>query len=587
MNNEKKPVQDGNLEQDTNSENSNILLSTNVSVPQIDADSNSQSGVNKAPVQSTTGKSKKTRGKKVTQRMLYANSKTRTMSVKFYEEQIPFPFTIQSVIEQVRLLVSELPHLQVILAMHNRDVRDSSEDVWAPATEKRHYHLIIRGLNGYQFQVLSMLKRLCIHFRQGVDDDLWKNKGIETVGNYSAYALYLTHETEDALSNGAKYTYDLDEMWKNGEASSFPDSYLDSCNGLIVANMSLDALKEIRAGYIRVNSRYSKLSIDDKRKIDAELFELGYRFGNFDEWLDAQDFVVRADAKRKVYEESYARGANRRRDEMEANGEVLNRVCIFIQGVSGSGKSYASLNTLKQMKLKVLSIEGGGTGKYDKLKPDHDALLVNDDTVRNALNICDDKIVNAYKRQANNPLWCGEWVVITSNKTFDEWITDCGITNPENQTAMYERCFRCHMVERAGVYYLELDKANSETGYAIPSRGDAKKIQVLVNRFAEFQEIFNSISSSYVKATSAVLDLSKLNSSVAKELSTDDAIKKWHDMAMDFVSDIQSKTTAKVSLGFDEIALRKAYKNRDTTILNKVPYSVNGEWDFGTIDFIR
>lgn len=588
--NEKKPVQDGNLEQTVTA--SSKLLSSNEIVTQGDTNINSVNSANQAPAQTASGNNAKKTSKKRdanSSRMLYPQSKTRTMSVKFYDEQIPAPFTIQYVIEQVRALVSELPRLQVILAMHNQDIKDENDDLWAPSIEKRHYHLIIRGLHDYQFQVLSMLRRLGIVFRPKIDDKLWQNKGVETVGNYSQYALYLTHETDKALANGSKFTYDLETMWKNGEATTFTDAYLNSCEGLIVANMSLESLKEIRNGYIRVNRKYTKLSIDEKRAIDDELFNLGYNFGNFDEWLNNQDFVVRADTKRKVYEESYARGAEHRRAEMEANRQVINRVCVFIEGASGTGKSYASLGALKQFNLKVLTVEGGGTGKFDHLKADTNAMLVNDDIIPNALNICDDKVCRAYKRQNNNPLWTGEWIIVTYNKSFHEWIQDCGIKNEEQIKAMRERFFRCHMVEHGGKYYVELDAdKDNYSGLAIPTRGDAQKIQTLVDKFGNFQEEFNKISSSYVKASSDKLDLSKLNSSVAKELSTMEAFRKWENLAENFVDDIQTQyPTAKVSLGIYFNEFTEAYRKKDKKFLNEVVYMINGEKKIGTINFMQ
>lgn len=592
MEQQKKPAQVGRPERGNALENKTSLLSSSSSLTQTDEKDNNGNINNQALAPTNTGKTAKGKKGSKSRRMLFPMSKTRTMSVKFYDEQIPAPLTIQYVIEQVRGLSSELARLQVILCMHNRDVRDSSDDLWAPAVEKRHYHLIARGLEGYQFQVLAMLRRLGVVFRPSIDDELWKNKGVETVGNFSQYALYFTHETDDALSNGSKYTYDLETMWRNGESKTFDPIYLDGCDGFMVANMSMQAVKEIREGYIRVNRKYSKLNIDQKRAIDQELFDLGYQFGNFDKWLDSQDFVVRADAKRRVYEESYARGAERRRIDMEEKGEVVNRVCIFIQGESGTGKSYASLGALKQKGFKVLSVDGGGSGKFDKLKPDHDAILVNDDVLPNALNLCDDKICHAYRRQSNNPLWAGRFVVVTSNKSFTDWLTDCHITNPEHVKAMNCRFFRCHMVERGGLYYLELDRDRTNTtGYAIPSRGNVEKIQTLLDEFADFQNVFNGISSSYVRPVMGSLDLSKLNRSVGKRESVVDAYNRWFDMALELVEGVRKNLNKpyepnQILIHDDPCRFEEAYREGDFEFLNTVHYSVFGEMKTAKIRFI-
>ena len=62
-----------------------------------------------------------------------------------------------------------------------------------------------------RIRIKTVLKALGIEFRQGIDDNLLREHGCETVQNFSSYSLYLTHETEDAILDG-KALYDLSEV---------------------------------------------------------------------------------------------------------------------------------------------------------------------------------------------------------------------------------------------------------------------------------------------------------------------------------------------------------------------------------------
>lgn len=141
-----------------------------------------------------------------------------------------------------------------------------------------------------RIRVQKALKDLGIEYRPNLDDELWANHGVETVGKFAGYATYLTHETETAVNEG-KELYRMDEL---------------------VSNLTIEEIQKIRDGYIRVAESRKKLSADDWTLIDETAYKLGYELQNFSEWYNSQPFNVRSNAKVKTIRESYERGMNAR-----------------------------------------------------------------------------------------------------------------------------------------------------------------------------------------------------------------------------------------------------------------------------------
>lgn len=108
----------------------------------------------------------------------------------------------------------------------------------------------------------------------------------------------------------------------------------------------------------------------------------------------------------KTIRESYDRGVNARIEE----GAEMLRLCVFIHGEPNSGKTYASEKALSDKRY--LTIKGGGSGKFDNLRVDHEAIIIDDDVCPNLLNMTDNYICRAYKRQSNNPAWTGNILLL-------------------------------------------------------------------------------------------------------------------------------------------------------------------------------
>lgn len=388
---------------------------------------------------------------------LHYDSKVRSMAVKCYDEQLPYGWQfVQSKIKAVD------PSLfQIVAIKHDKD-RVSDGHFWKTALEKEHYHVLLRSAKNESHYVKDLLLNLGIVFRPGTDDLLWDNHAVETVNNFAGYTTYLTHETEDAISAG-KEPYDRNEL---------------------VSNLDADRIDEIREGYFSVSGTAPKLTNKALAELDTNAYSIGYALKDFDAWYDAQSFKVRSNAKMKTIKESYDRGVRKR---IEEDNQVL-RLCVYIQGKANTGKTYASVKALSGKR--ILTIEGGGTGKFDNLKPSTDAIIVSDDTCPNLLNMTDNYICRAYRRQSNNPAWAGQYFIVTSNLSFEDWLDECHITSPEHIRAMRTRFFICTLKQRDdGTSYLALKSPCK--------RGSVAEQKTRAEMFMAFQKEFNATIATY------------------------------------------------------------------------------------------
>lgn len=404
-------------------------------------------------------------------------SSVRTLSVKCYDEQLVFGF--KGTTERIR----KLPKTWQVLAIaHNRDY--GHDDIWEPSFEKVHYHFIVRFTERSPKRISTILNALGIQFRPGTDDTLWNNHGIETVADFGSMAVYLTHETKQAELDG-KVKYELTE---------------------IISNLSIEEIKQIREGYFRLSSATQKVGFDDMAKLDELAYQAGYELQDFNSWYQALPFAVRCNAKMKVIEKSFYFGAEAKANEHED----LNRLCIFIQGSPNTGKSYAASHAMAGKR--VLHVSGGGSGKFDKLSPATEVIIVDDDIAGNLLNMTDNYMCQAYKRGSNNPYWCGQYYIVTSNLTFRQWLEDCGIrtqrytgsatVDSTHYQAMLSRFYVCHIQDVGGINQLVCDTPSTRGNYDTQMERKTK--------FQEFREHFNAIIGKYVPK-SLTVDYSDLN----------------------------------------------------------------------------
>lgn len=449
------------------------------------------------PVSGTQGKG---RPKKSEKSLLGIMSQVNTLALKFYDEQLP---GINSAYDAKGFLVQHDPNaipafinairatnpkdFQVLAIRHDRD--EVTDGIWAVSKVKPHWHVIVRLVNPKaRMRVKQILAGLGIVYRPGLDDELWKEHGVETIGNFAGYAVYLTHETAEAIRD-AKERYDISE---------------------IVSNLTPEEIQQVRDGYIRVSEK-RKLTQEDLIALDKEAYDRGYVLKTLDDWFADQPFNVRSAAKIKVITDHYYHGVEARiKEHIE-----VNRTCIYIQGEPNRGKTYAAEHALLDMGLNVYHVQGGGTGKFDGLTAAHDAILIDDDVCPNLLNMTDDCICQAYKRGRNNPPWTGRLFVVTSNLPFYDWLEASGMRiyrrgkggdvvvdaygapaltdrGRAHGPAMRSRFFLMHVETDAdGISHLELD-LRQET-----RRGSIECQQTKIDTVADFQNKFNAIIREY------------------------------------------------------------------------------------------
>lgn len=381
-------------------------------------------------------------------KFLTMKSQVRRISIKCYEEQLPEGW------EETKKKIIKIPGKDWVIVAIKHDSDFSGDDVWEPSKDKPHFHILVRCVNGSHPRVQEILKALGVVYRPDVDKSLWESHGVEAVEDWVAMVTYLLHLTDIAIKEG-KHQYSLDQL---------------------VSNISSDEIQQIMEGYVH------KIYATDLKLLDKEAYELGYALGDFDDFYRKLSFEVRNHSSMKTIRESFESGMRVKVSERLQ----VERLCVFIQGKSNVGKTYAVRGALEG---KRYLITPPGTGKFDELKASTEAIIIDDDICPNLLNMTDNYICHAYKRQKGNPAWAGTYFIVTSNKTFEDWLDDCGIRKPEHIEAMKTRFFICSLGEYNGKKYLACQSACS--------RGTVEEQNRRREKFNSFKQKFEEIIQSY------------------------------------------------------------------------------------------
>ncbi len=388
-------------------------------------------------------------------------SNVKTLALKVYDEQIPDGW--DKLKERIKELKKD--EYQCLGIRHDEDVL--GDDFFEPSTEKPHYHILIRVMRDSQNvtksgkHVSTILNDLGIIFRKE-DATMIANHGIETVGDFGAYATYLTHDTEKAIADGKQH-YSTE---------------------LIVSNLNPEEVTRIRDGYIRVSQKARKVTLDELQEIDEHLYDMGKNRMDYDDWYDQQSFVLRKNTSMETLEKRYQRGIER----SVQKDKYINRTCIFITGEGNSGKSYTSAESLRRLGYeKILTVDNAGTGQLDELTPTTQAIIIDDQTAPSLLNLCDTKPSKAYKRGSGNPYFTGDKIVVTSNLSFEKWAKACRCKS-EQLESYKSRFFICELNEDGKLHCTSLGNRGTEQ----------QRIERLAD-FTEFKTMYDSIIEGYKK----------------------------------------------------------------------------------------
>lgn len=429
----------------------------------------------------------------------------QSVALKFYPEQITGydpeheseSGYIEKLLQELKQRVRKLndKEIQAFMTIHDGDY--DHDDYWFPSIEKPHIHIIMRFIskmpngNIKRERIGTILEMLGVTYRPDVDRILWEQHGVESIGDFVEYANYLLHWTDKAKKAG-KHCYELSDL---------------------VSNLTEDKVLEILNGHKQVSEaspdENKKVQISTMIDLDRDAYQLGYDLRDFDEWYGSLPFVVRSNQSMKTIIESYHRGATTRAEDPTQNG--ILRLCVFIQGEPDCGKTYAAVHALDELGASVLRIGGGGPGKFDKLKPSHDAIVIDDDVCPNLLNMSDNYICQAYRRNRNNPFWCGQYLIVTSNLTFTDWLISCGFHkcisqhwNSETQTmddvyehhaALESRFYICRIQLPTGALICE----------EASKRGTYEEQLKRKEMFISFKHKYDEVSGRYKKDDRKVL----------------------------------------------------------------------------------
>lgn len=447
----------------------------------------------------STNKKKSRRGKAKKNKHLTIHSRTLTLALKFYPEQMMTKQARQSItnpktgridyslwtngnlLDQAKAYLNERiknfstyfnsfkspqdkskRHWEVEAICHDKDEVANPDDMFAPSIVKPHFHVIIRDANNKRFFVETILKALGLNY-QKEDSELFYEHGCTTVADFNAYSVYLTHETEQAKKDGKEF-YDLSE---------------------VMTNMPLDELKDIRAGYSRLQAK-SKLSDNDWNELAEYVAKLGDEMGDFDDWsTHALTFAQRSGSKFKALQAEFNKHLN---DAVESSPD-LTRCCILLSGKPNDGKSWTSFHALQNIGEKIYPARSS-SGKYDGLKSTATAMTFDDRMITDALNVTDNKATVLHGRgTGGDKAWLGHYVVVTTNLSIDDFFSN-QVRFDSQIDAIKSRFYTCTLVyDNFGHGNLELiDSSN---------RGTFQDIQVRNNMYAKFADEFNKLIANY------------------------------------------------------------------------------------------
>lgn len=431
----------------------------------VDSIASVSEGLPKPIIEEAKAKSKSKASKLRNAGGLALSSKTNSLNIKIYEEQADGGFADL----KKRIIALDKKDYQALMIVHDKDLKTSVDDIFVESYKKAHAHILIKKPGSPttdRAKVSTILNVLGVNFsadEEGIT--LWANRGVERIQNLAASVMYLTHETEAAEKAG-KEIYDREE---------------------IVSNLTTDEIEQLRDGYVRLDNSGVKVGIKGQVMLEQEAYKQGYELMDEKEWRKTIPLSVRKSAAMREIVRSFYEGIE---DRMSNDRDIV-RLCVFIKGGHNLGKTYAAYHAFDYTGEKVYCVDdGGGTGKWDKLRPTHNVLILDDTTLPNIYSMTDNKVCNVYCRNKNNTYWTGDYVIITSNDDFEEWARKCGVGEGEAMEAVKSRFYICQVViDGDGKKFLDC--------WSPSTRGTQLQQLHRKNRYKWFRDGFNRIIDSY------------------------------------------------------------------------------------------
>ena len=361
---------------------------------------------------------------------------------------------------------------------------------WNPQLEKIHLHIEVLTKTGKATDIqviLNYFRKMGLRLREDADTiglrSGWIQKLDKQKKAHIKMMVYHTHETDEAKADG-KHEYSREEVFTNIDFSTLSEWYqiYDSVlshkhenDGFEVKNLARDAGRHI----------------------------MKYRQTFLDFWHSEKvPYCIGIQSKYRNYaKEEFDIGVS----EFMESKESLDRVrcSIFINGDGMTGKTFTSELALKVLGFKVISV-GCGSGKFDNVRPSHDGLVISDKSLPDPFDVADNKPVFLHRRNSGDPLFLGQWVIITYNGTFWQYVDSVyskasWYGNPHAMDALHSR-FYCLDVNNFQNRQLWLNPdrnhKNPVTG-SLEWRGNQETVQIRHTMLKEFMDTYNSLILNY------------------------------------------------------------------------------------------
>ena len=398
---------------------------------------------------------------------LVMSSTVSDLNIKVYEEQLVGG--LDEFKERVRSI--DKTDYAVLAIVHDRDL--VADEIFVEAYKKLHVHIMMlkQGVDAnnrkLRRKISTFLNVAGVEFREGLDDNIWAEHGVERVLDVGASVAYLTHETPQAQKDG-KEIYDRSE---------------------IITNLEPDEVQQLREGYEKIVGATRRVNIKDQAELAAQARLFGYTGTKTWEEFEADlPFVLQKGSTYTLLRKRYSEGVDQR---MEERTDIL-RLCVFIKGEANQGKTYAAKHSFDGQGLRVIKIgDGGKTGKFDNLTEAHDVLILDDAIVSDLLGMADNNAVKVYRRNGDNPYWCGSYFIITSNLSFENWAKRCGVDD-YTISAAKSRFYICEILEQDdGRKFLHCPAD------CVSTRGTYDEQVARRDMFIEFRKRFENIINQY------------------------------------------------------------------------------------------
>lgn len=208
---------------------------------------------------------------------LRKNERCSTIAIKAYKEQLPYGEN--ELISSIKLISPN--EMQILAIYHGK-------------SETAHWHILARpSVKNERLRPSAIMKKLNIEFRDGIDDFLWENHGVETTGNFTYYANHLLHNGEYTIND-------------------------------FVSNISYTIIDNILNHGFTKRTTITEKTIDEYNKI---AIDAGYNLENMYQLMESLNIQYSDFKRRDIIEDAYIKGVRKRMNEHKP----IARLCLLIK----------------------------------------------------------------------------------------------------------------------------------------------------------------------------------------------------------------------------------------------------------------